>query len=317
MDEILKRIERELGLADAAERLSTRIQQADLHSLLLHVFERRAGERTPADVLADYATNRFARPSAADPVALARFDAAAYAALPAGFTPLELSPVAPLGASSAVATVHQNKALTSIRSLEVLSDATNVLALECALRRKALLRANPKSGEPVQLAASHRHLRAQAFVPHPSFAAHFRLFVLCSAGRDTREARFHPSALAAQLGFYARVAREALGPTFEIRVDITDLASAEPRELWPRQLAGVEVGFDQARASGRGYYGEVCFKIYARANGGEWLELGDGGSVDWTAQLLSNAKERLVISGISSERICALKSEWERRARGE
>ena len=74
--------------------------------------------------------------------------------------------------------------------------------------------------------------------------------------------------------------------------------------------------FDQARESGRGYYGEVCFKIHARAQDGdgEWLELGDGGSVDWTAKLLSNAKERLVISGISSERICALVGERERRA---
>jgi hypothetical protein len=35
------------------------------------------------------------------------------------------------------------------------------------------------------------------------------------------------------------------------------------------------------------------------------LELVDGGSVNWTQKLLSNAKERLVISGIGSERLCA------------
>ncbi len=319
MDDILRRIERELGVADAAERLATRIQQADLHSLLLHVFERRARERTPADVLADYATNRFARPSLADPVALARFDQAAFAALPASFQALELSPVAPLAASSALATVHQNKALASIRSVEVLSDATNVLALECALRRKALLRADTRSAEPVQLAASHRHLRAQAFTPHPNFSAHFRLFALCSAGRDSRDERFHPSALDAHLRFYARIARESLGPAFAVRIALTDLASAAPRDLWRRDYPGVEVVFDQDRASGRGYYGEVCFKIHARPRegDGEWLELGDGGSVDWTAKLLSNAKERLVISGISSERICALVSAREANARSE
>ena len=235
MDDILRRIERELGVADAAERLATRIQQADLHSLLLHVFERRARERTPADVLADYATNRFARPSLADPVALARFDQAAFAALPASFQALELSPVAPLAASSALATVHQNKALASIRSVEVLSDATNVLALECALRRKALLRADTRSAEPVQLAASHRHLRTQAFTPQPNFSAHFRLFALCSAGRDSRDERFHPSALDAHLRFYARIARESLGPAFAVRIALTDLASAAAtRSLAPR-----------------------------------------------------------------------------------
>jgi hypothetical protein len=309
VDDLLRRIERELGIPDVAERLATRIQQADLHSLLLQVFERRAGQRTPADVLADYASNRFARPSAADPRALARFDVAAFAALPAGFEPLELSPVAPLGTASVLATVHQNKVLASIRSLEVLSDATNVLALECALRRKALLRADPRSAEPVHLAASHRHLRASALAD-PTHFAHFDLFTLCSAGRDSRDVRFHPSALATHLGFYARLAREQLGPGFAVRIALTDLGSTEPRELWRSEHPGVEVVFDQSRASGRGYYGEICFKIHARleAGGGEWLELGDGGSVDWAAKLLSNAKERLFISGISSERICALKS---------
>ena len=32
--------------------------------------------------------------------------------------------------------------------------------------------------------------------------------------------------------------------------------------------------------------------------------LADGGVVDWTQRLLSNAKERLVTSGIGSERVC-------------
>lgn len=314
MDDILRRIERELGIPDAAERLGARIQQADLHSLLLAVFERRAGARTPADVLADFASNRFARPSVADPAALARFDVAAFAALPAGFAPVELSPVAPLGTASSLATVHQNKALASIRSVEVLSDATNVLALECALRRKALLRADARSREAVNLAASHRHLRTQA-LSDPTHFAHFRLFVLCSAGRDTSAARFHPGALDAHVGFYARIAREALGPAFAIRVALTDLASAEPRAIWRTAFPGVEVVSDPGRASGRGYYGDMCFKIHARARGGEWLELGDGGAVDWTAKLLSNAKERLFISGISSERICALRAAAERDAR--
>jgi hypothetical protein len=31
----------------------------------------------------------------------------------------------------------------------------------------------------------------------------------------------------------------------------------------------------------------------------------DGGAMDWTQRLLSNAKERLVISGIGSERLCS------------
>ena len=303
--EILERIERELELPGLVERLAERIQQADLHSLLLELFHRRAVARTPAELLADWGANRFVHPSSADPRVLARFDAAAFAALPAGFAALELSPVCPLGTSSVLATVHQDKALASIRSVEVLSDATNVLALECAARRRALLRADPKSTAAVHLAASHRHLRTQA-LPGPLFFAHFRLFVLCSAGRDGREGAFARRALDAHLGFYARITRELLGPEFAVRVALTDLTSSEPRESWRRELPGVAFEFDQSRTSGRGYYTEVCFKIHARRGSGEWLELGDGGAVDWSAKLLSNAKERLFISGISSERLCSL-----------
>ena len=135
----------------------------------------------------------------------------------------------------------------------------------------------------------------------------FSVFALCSAGRDSSAGRFHPAAVALQLRFHAEVARAALGPRFQLRVALTDLASAVTRDVWRGlELPGVELALDPERASGRGYYTDVCFKIHAREGGGDWLELGDGGAVDWTAKLLSNAKERLVISGISSERICAL-----------
>src|SRR5262249_42243581 len=132
------------------------------------------------------------------------------------------------------------------------------------------------------------------------------LFTLCSAGRDTRDARFHAGALDAHLGFYARLAQEQLGPAFELRIALTDLASAEPRAAWRRQIPGPGAVFRQSPGAGRRYYLDVCSKIHARNAAAEWLELGDGGGVDWAGKLLSNAKERLFISGISSERICAL-----------
>jgi hypothetical protein len=37
---------------------------------------------------------------------------------------------------------------------------------------------------------------------------------------------------------------------------------------------------------------------------GQRLELVDGGSVNWTQKFLSSAKERLIMSGIGSERLC-------------
>jgi hypothetical protein len=55
----------------------------------------------------------------------------------------------------------------------------------------------------------------------------------------------------------------------------------------------------------RGFNETLCFKIYATSSEGDTLELADGGVVNWTQRLLANAKERLVISGLSSERICS------------
>ena len=37
------------------------------------------------------------------------------------------------------------------------------------------------------------------------------------------------------------------------------------------------------------------------------LELGDGGFTDWTAQLLGNRKERLLVSGYGVDRLADLR----------
>lgn len=63
---------------------------------------------------------------------------------------------------------------------------------------------------------------------------------------------------------------------------------------------------DPDRTSGRGYYQGLCFKVMARFGGGELEEVGDGGFVGWTRELLSNRKERLLISGLGIDRLAAL-----------
>jgi hypothetical protein len=68
----------------------------------------------------------------------------------------------------------------------------------------------------------------------------------------------------------------------------------------------VTCGFDDERQAGRGYYRDLCCKIHVQIPSGEKIELADGGSVDWTGKLLNNAKERLIISGIGSERVCEI-----------
>ena len=52
------------------------------------------------------------------------------------------------------------------------------------------------------------------------------------------------------------------------------------------------------------YYRDLCFKVTAYADG-EPREIGDGGFTDWTARLTANAKERLLILGLSTDRLAA------------
>jgi hypothetical protein len=312
MDKIVERIEREAGAPGIVSILAEHLSPTDLQSLLLEVYRVRSSRMQPSAVLSDFASNRFVQPSAISPTSLLRWEQIAFSHLPQDFQPIALSPVCPLGTSSVVAQVDQNWAVATARNTEVVSDSTNVLALECAVRRQELLRANPKSSDPVHLAASHRLLRAQRF-DSPELVAHFSSFALCSAARDQGNLRFELSALGLHIRFYLMSLRAFLGPGIALHVSAADLCSSPRVEIVEAQLLSplrsefedVDCTFDAHRTSGRGYYADLCFHIHATTASHQRLELVDGGSVDWTRKLLSNAKERLVISGIGSDRLCA------------
>ena len=148
MNKIIERIEREAGVPGLVSILAERLAPTDLQSLLLEVYRLRSSQRAASDVLADYQSDRFVRPSTVPPARLLAWEQAAFSSLPSEFQPLELSPVCPLGTCSVTAGVDQNWAVATSRNSEVVSDSTNVLALECALRRRQLLRTDPKSIHP-------------------------------------------------------------------------------------------------------------------------------------------------------------------------
>ncbi len=313
MTQITDRIERELGLPGLAALLADRLEASDLSSLLLEVQRRRVERKRGPDVLADYAKNRFVSPSATAPARFLAWDRSALSLLPPVFDALELSPLCPLGTCAAVADVAQDWAVATARNTEVVSDATNVLALEAALRRRALLRSDARSTQAVHLAASHRVVRPQ-LASSPGFFAHFRLLALCSAARDAGSLRFETDALALHLDFHLTALRAHLGPSVALRVALTawssglDAAAERVRATLRERFEGIDCELDPDRAAGRGYYQGLCFKLHATpARGGE-VELGDGGVVDWTQKLLASTKERLVISGVGSDRVCALAS---------
>jgi hypothetical protein len=243
------------------------------------------------------------RPSPIDPHQLADTDLRLWRLLPPEFVGLALSPVTPLGTCAAVKAVDQNRVLSTVRSSEVVSDPTNVLALEAAVRRRA-------GADVVHLAACHRVLRNQRFESSDA-RAHFEMFALVSSARDSGSARTEAQLLIVHLRFWSKVL-SLLGPdTGLIDLTVIDDASLRERErervndVVRPALAGVRLRDAPDRTQGIGYYRSAAFKIKVADTSGE-REVGDGGFTGWTAALLADAKERCLISCMATEQLTQL-----------
>jgi hypothetical protein len=287
--------------AGTAEALSG-LSPTDLQTLLLSIARTRAARVRPADLLRRWNQDRFVRPSTHDPRALAGIESRLWRLLPDEVDGVELSPVVPVGASSAVAPVSQNRIVTTVRLTEVLSDATNALAIEAAARRR-----HQSTTGYVHLAASHRHLRAQHFGPGRS--AHFRLFALVSSARDTGSGTTQARLLTLHLRYWQRVLA-TLPPSATPQLRFTVFDSAVTRErihdtVLPALATTVPVVEDSSRERGQGYYIDAALRLTAQ-HGDTVVELGDGGFTTWTAQLMGNAKERCLVSCVSTEQLATL-----------
>ncbi len=310
-DKILQRIIARSGIPDIMEALTNRLSLSDLQSLLLAVYRQRTEKMSARDLFNQYQQNRFVQMASNSPVERLAFEQLAFGLLPKGFRAVELSPVAPLGANSIVATVDQINSVVTVRNTEVCSDNTNVMALECARQRRRLLLENPKSREVIKYASSHRLMRPQ-LMEFPGAFPHFMVFGLCSAGRDEGGFKFELNNLSEHIIFYLNLLKKGTvvgRPAKDIEVMIMPFNSKreallEEKLMQPlsKLYPDVKIQFDRERTSGRGYYLEVGFQINARNREGDAFFLADGGFTDWTSQFLSNRKERLLISGIGSER---------------
>lgn len=302
----LERIRRELGDVDIVGALAA-LAPADLQSVLLEVYRRHASEVSPPGLLARYQGNRFSRPSPVAPAALTAFEQLAWSVLPEGYQALELSPVTPVGTASAVATVDQNKVVSTVRNVEVVADSTNVLALEAALRRRHLLADGRRRFESVGLAACQRQVRAQAY-SGPRARTHFRLLGVVEAARDRGSFAFEAAALGRHITYFVSLLN-AVRPGGRVEVALTDLSGrAEALEegvmtALADLLPGTGLRMAPERTSGRGYYVDACYKLSIDDGTGAVIEVADGGCTDWTRQLLSDRKERLVIGALGVERL--------------
>jgi hypothetical protein len=266
-----------------------------LWSLLLSVLEQRAAQRSAAMVRQQWEADRFVQPCAINQRTLNELDSHLLAAA-ADFEALELSPLAPLASCSAVALTSQNRIVSTVRGTEVVSDPTNVLALECAKR----LREAP--GTVIKLTTSHRCVRAQAIPKRPGFAAHFRMFCLASAAHERKDHGFVTEALIGHIRTHiAALDRlEQHGYRFPDRT-LRLLSTPDRSHLAERIAAAIpEIPATLAPLE-HPYYDGLRFMIDAGTPDGNAVPLIDGGAFDWLRKLTDNKRMVYVASGMGSQ----------------
>jgi hypothetical protein len=280
----------------AYDALTSDLPASQLWSLLLDVAEARAARRRPADLVEQWDRDRFVQPALVDQRRLIEVDRHLLAASSA-FESLELSPVAPLGVCSRMGYASQNKVLSALRGTEVVSDPTNVMALECARR----LRRDAET--VVRLATSHRCVRAQEIPKQRGFTANFRIFCLASAGLERQNHAFVVDAVAEHMTTMLRGLDqlEQHGFAFPDR-RITVLATEKCTALGDRIVATLGRAAVARAVLEHPYYNKgLRFQISARSTDGIEIPLIDGGAFDWVAKLTSNRRAVYVASGLGSQ----------------
>jgi hypothetical protein len=216
-DSINKRIARAVGTTNLVELLSDQLSGADLHSLLLQVLKRRLSKIELQTV------------ASASPVTNAcNLDGRLLqqvehlqCKIASDHEAVELSPLNPLGALFSLTGLDQANVLSTIRSFECTSDPTLGMALECARRRK---QATARK-DVTRLCTSQRVVRFP-LPTNPAYTAHFKLFCLVTAGRDTGSFAFELNALREHIEIYLLVLAELRKSDFifqEVMVEISDM----------------------------------------------------------------------------------------------
>jgi hypothetical protein len=285
--------------AEAWEALASGLPAARLWSLLLGVLEARATRRAPAALLQQWKEDRFIQPCYVDQRSLYEVDRHLLAAAES-FEAVELSPLAPLGVCSSVALASQNKVVSTIRGTEVVSDPTNVLALECARRLKE------DHSLHIRLASSHRCVRAQVFPKLPGYAAHFRMFCLASAGHERENREFLSGALAEHINTHLTALERLRQHGYSTQVRRVRLLATERNAQLAERVAATVNADVQHQVLDHAYYDGIRFMIDVPVGEGAELPLIDGGAFDWLRRLCSNNRLVFVASGMGSQIIAYL-----------
>jgi hypothetical protein len=300
---ISKVIDQRVGNDSLIEMLSEHLTGSEITSILLEVFSRRTKKLTAPELLKLYSANRFVQPAETNYLKLLERSINVLKVFEQhGFESIQLSPVSQLGTSSVIACVDQDKVLSTLRNCEVLSDATNALALYISHLKKNSI--NPgRQNEHLKYSSVQRHVRTQP-IDIKGFSPHFTIGCLVSSGSDTGSFAFETKAI----GEHFMALHEMLKKIFQIDTAYFKLQKRNGysdqfisvihkylSDTFPELVVKIE-----PETSNNNYYNGIQFKTVIIVKGQE-IEIADGGFVDWTQKLLNNRKERLCISGFGLE----------------
>ncbi len=288
-----------LDLRDIVNVLSDEVSGSELNTVLLDVFNKRVGQETPSSLLSKYEGNKLVKPALLEDVLDYKENEIRCYKLIAGrgFEPIELSPVAQLGTSSVVATVDQKKVLTALRNTEVQADPTNAIALHYAsLKKKGEL-----DNKTYNYSNISRVIRTQVF-DNPNLTPHFSLLALISCGRDTGSFNFEKEELLKHLTTSYEICKSYGVEKIYYEIipckgyDSQSPLITETVSYIREKNSNLEVLVIAPEHDNNYYQG---FRIKQQiVIGGNTIEIADGGLLDWTQQLLTNKKERMMTFGL-------------------
>ncbi|NHN29532.1 hypothetical protein [Paenibacillus agricola] len=301
----IQRVLEQSGNPDLLEIWNKELSVSDINTFLLELFRLQTKEASYADLLRKYVENRFVHPAKVDPIALKQLEIAVLQiAQSAAYQPILLSPIAPLGSCSIVATADQNKIISALRGTEVVADATNLLALYIC----DLLKSNKTTNDLdfVRFSTTHRHVRTQP-LNKPGLLPHFHVFCLVASGKDQGSYLFEKAVLQEHIALYQMIFKAVFHADIDVQLSRRG-GYPDGTGFFERILDDLEKRFpdisitENFSKTDNLYYKGLQFTIVVHINGQE-LYIGDGGFVDWPQKLLGNRKQRMMISAIGLDRL--------------
>lgn len=304
---IIRKVLDRIGQPDLIHLLTETLSGTELNSLLLEVFRQRASKLSAPQLLKHYHVNRFVKPADLPVLELKKTELDILKIFQEHFfEPIELSPLAILGTCSVVAPADQNKILSALRGTEVLADATNAIALHISDLKKRKVWVAKTPSDKLRLATIQRHVRTQS-ISGKGFTPHFKIGCMVTSGTDTGNFNFEKEALFEHMDLmrniyetYYRV--DQVSFRFLCRSgypDALNLANAVEEYISKKQ-SGIRIHIVEMPEKEIEYYKGIQYKVDIKFKD-QTFEIGDGGFVDWTQQLLQNKKERYLITGFGFE----------------